>query len=79
MRLIAAFLTDRTMQVRVGSARSLPRQVSGGCPQGSILGVLPFNITTDNLEEDSPYMSAVSRPEVAWAEEDDDSFFAAEQ
>ena len=26
--------------------------MSGGCPQGSILGVFLFNITTDDLEDD---------------------------
>ena len=49
--LIAAFLTGRTMSVRVGSAWSKKWPVFGGVPQGSILGVLLFNITTDNLED----------------------------
>ena len=51
VRLIATFLTDRRMSVRVGSAWSRPRPVNGGVPQGSILGVLLFNVTTDNLED----------------------------
>ena len=51
IRLIATFLTGRTMTVRVGSTWSEPRQVHGGCPQGSILGVLLFNTTTDDLED----------------------------
>ena len=52
--LVATFLRDRTMMVKVGSAWSRPREVHGGVPQGSILGVLLFNITTDNLEDEEP-------------------------
>ena len=52
IRLVAAFLSQRTMQVKVGNTWSRKRSVSGGVPQGSILGVLLFNITTDNLEDD---------------------------
>ena len=50
LRLVAAFLTDRTMSVKVGEAMSKPREVHGGCPQGSILGVFLFNATVDDLE-----------------------------
>ena len=56
LRLIASFLTNRTMTVRVGNSWSDPLPVSGGCPQGSILGVPLFNTTTDDLEDD--YMAA---------------------
>ena len=51
LELIATFLTDREMMVKVGSVLSKPRKVSGGCPQGSILGVFLFNSTIDDLEE----------------------------
>ena len=51
LRLIATFLTNRTMTVRVGTCWSDPLPVSGGCPQGSILGVELFNNTTEDLEE----------------------------
>ena len=51
MRVVAAFLTGRKMSVRVGDTWSEARAVNGGVPQGSILGVLLFNITTDNLED----------------------------
>ena len=48
LRLIATFLTGRSMSVRVGSTWSEPREVTGGYPQESILGVMLFNITTDS-------------------------------
>ena len=52
LRIIASFLTNRTMSVKVGSAWSDPLEVTGGCPQGSVLGVRLFNSTTDNLEDE---------------------------
>ena len=62
LRLRSAFLTGWTMKVRVGSAWSSPRSVTGGCPQGSILGVFLFNVTTDDLEDDSRYVSDPGAP-----------------
>lgn len=52
LRLIAAFLKDRVMTVRVNNTWSDPLSVDGGCPQGSVLGVFLFNITTDDLEDE---------------------------
>ena len=52
IRLLATFLTNRTMTLRVGESWSDPKDVCGGCPQGSILGVFLFNVTTDDLEDD---------------------------
>ena len=51
IRLLASFLMNRTMTVRVGQEWSEPLPVDGGCPQGSILGVWLFNVTTDDLED----------------------------
>lgn len=51
IELIATFLSDRVMMVKVGQVLSEPKNVNGGCPQGSILGVFLFNTTIDDLEE----------------------------
>lgn len=53
IRLLAAFLNGRRMVVRVGRARSAPRQVNAGAPQGSVLGTYLFNVGTDDLEEEN--------------------------
>ena len=49
--LLSTFLSNRTMSVRVSDTWSVPKPVYGGVPQGSILGVLLFNIATDDLED----------------------------
>ena len=51
LELVATFLTDREMMVKMGAVLSRPKRVNGGCPQGSILGVFLFNATIDDLEE----------------------------
>ena len=51
LQLVATFLTNRRMVVKVGQTHSDPKEVWGGCPQGSILGVFLFNATIDDLEE----------------------------
>ena len=48
---LATFLSNRVMWVKVGKEWSAPRPVNGGVPQGSILGVFLFNVTTDELED----------------------------
>ena len=52
IRLLATFLSNRVMSVRVNSTWSEPLPVFGGVPQGSILGLLLFNIATDDLEDE---------------------------
>ena len=51
LRIVATFLSNRTMTVKVGQTMSIPRPVSGGCPQRSILGVFLFNATIDDIQE----------------------------
>ena len=75
IRLLATFLTNRSMKVRVGQSWSGARPVTGGCPQGSILGVFLFNITTDDLEDDSAYVSSPGAPPAPMDEQD--SFYEA--
>ena len=38
------------MSVRVNKSFSPPLPVNGGCPQGSLLGVMIFNVSTDDKE-----------------------------
>ena len=38
LQVVAAFLTGQTMAVKVGMAKSSPRTVNAGAPQGSVLG-----------------------------------------
>ena len=49
--LVATFLSNRTMQVKVDDNWSMPRPVTGGVPQGSLIGVFLFNASTDDLED----------------------------
>ena len=49
IQLVATFLSEQTMTE--GKIMSTPKPVTGGCPQGSILGVFLFNTTIDDLED----------------------------
>ena len=50
--LVAAFLFERKMTVRVGSEFSAPRTVNGGAAQGSLLGPYLFCIIGEILAEE---------------------------
>ena len=62
LRLVATFLSNRTMSVRVSDTWSVPKRVDGGCPQGSILGVFLFNSTIDNLENGCTDLEQTAHP-----------------
>ena len=53
INIIASFLSGRTMRVKIGSSLSDAREILGGVPQGSRLGVLLFNILIDSFEAHS--------------------------
>ena len=53
IRIVASFLSNREMMVKIGNTLSDPRVVLGGVPQGSLLGVLLFNIAIDSYESSS--------------------------
>ena len=42
LRIVMSFLSDRSMVVRYRGATSTPRSLPGGCPQGTLLGLLLF-------------------------------------
>ena len=69
LSVVASFLSYRQMVVKVGSAFSQPREVLGGVPQGSTLGVFLFNATIDCFETTSkdvvPYPCSSNEPDLA--------------
>ena len=52
LKMHAAFLTDRSMSVKIGTVLSNPRIVTGGAVQGSVLGVLDHNVVLNNIDDD---------------------------
>ena len=62
LSIVASFLTDRRMRVKIGNTLSLPRSVLGGVPQGSILGVFLFNCAIDEFEALSPDVADYNPP-----------------
>ena len=61
LSLVRSFLTGRRMQVKVGQTLSNARQLSGGSPQGSILGCELYCLTTQQINPALP--SVPPRPE----------------
>ena len=51
LAILGIFLQGRSMSVRVNSTYSDPMPLNGGCPQGSLLGVIIFNVSVDTIED----------------------------
>ena len=49
--IIASFLHQRQMTVRIGEEKSDLLQVNAGAPQGSVLGSFLLNVGTDDLDK----------------------------
>ena len=77
IRLVATFLINWTMTVKIGQTWSDPRPVCRGCPQGSILGVFLSNSTIDDLEKgcgelaDTDCQDEAQQEEEDWSEEEE--------
>ena len=58
LALLGTFLQERKMTVRVNDVFSPFLPVHGGCPQGSLLGVMIFNVSIDDVEiTETPFLS----------------------
>ena len=49
LKLIFSYLIDRTQTIKVKGERSTERQIKSRVPQGSLLGVLLFNIYLNDM------------------------------
>ena len=54
LKIVGSFLTNRIMKAKVGDVLSDGVIVSGGVPQGSLLGLRLFNAAIGSFEEASP-------------------------
>ena len=52
LRWIAEWLEDRKHRVQLNGHRSGWTEVRSSVPQGSVLGLLPFTIFTDDIDEE---------------------------
>ena len=53
LNIVMAFLKDRTMVVRLNGATSSPRNLPGGGPQGTLLGLLLFLVMINDIGFDN--------------------------
>ena len=60
--LVAAFLKNRRMTIRIGEFSANPRTITKGSPQGSVLGSMLYCTATQLLTEELRLGRAVERP-----------------
>ncbi|XP_075556532.1 uncharacterized protein LOC142588579 [Dermacentor variabilis] len=72
---VSAFLSDRTLRVRVGDELSTPRSVTAGVPQGSVLSPFLFNLALARLPDFIPKLTAFEVRVAIYA--DDIALFAS--
>ena len=62
--LVRSFLTGRRMRAKVGSFLSACKDLSGGSPQGSVLGCFLYCLATQQINTDlpAPHLSPHRRP-----------------
>ena len=72
IKMIAAFLGNRTMRMRVGATFSSEREVTGGASQGTKMGNFLFTITIEKIEEETQTLQQAIPPSIVDDCEDDD-------
>ena len=72
IRMVAAFLSDRSAKVKINSTLSSGRLVTGGAPQGTKMGNFLFTVTIEGIEEKTRTLEGSIPPAIEDDYEDED-------